>query len=290
MVAHVLENSPEVITFEYSNSHKALDVVGKGRSAGNVISVADGTVEMSVNTVLGTDLNSSGTASYGNFVKIRHANGMKTLYAHMKYGSVKVKAGDSVSKGQIIGSMGATGKAYGVHLHFEVRKADETRENPEDYLFGTKEIVPVVKKEEVNITETKTTDNSLEVEKQENNMETNARKEETVSTETTDREDTAKEETTEKKSISQSETLNEKSTNSQDNSNQVKSSVSKNYLANFEYDYYSIVDALKQINVDSSYTNRSKLAIANGIVNYQGTAEQNLQLLSLLQHGKLINV
>lgn len=50
----------------------------------------------------------------------------------------------------------------------------------------------------------------------------------------------------------------------------------------------SIVDALKSIGVDSSMTNRKKIAAANGISNYTGTAEQNSKMLNLLKKGKLI--
>ena len=49
----------------------------------------------------------------------------------------------------------------------------------------------------------------------------------------------------------------------------------------------SIVDALKAIGVDSSKSNRTKIAKANGISNYTGTATQNTQLLNLLKQGKL---
>ena len=49
----------------------------------------------------------------------------------------------------------------------------------------------------------------------------------------------------------------------------------------------SIVDALRAINVDSSYVNRQKIAQANGISNYTGTAAQNTQMLNLLKQGKL---
>ena len=66
--------------------------------------------------------------------------------------------------------------------------------------------------------------------------------------------------------------------------------VSNIYLANLSYDGDSIVDALSLIGVDSSYSNRSKLAKANGITNYSGTAEQNLKLLNLLKKGELISI
>ena len=52
--------------------------------------------------------------------------------------------------------------------------------------------------------------------------------------------------------------------------------------------YSSIVDALQSIGVDSSKSNRSKIAAANGISNYDGSAEQNIALLKLLKQGKLI--
>ncbi|MBP5380094.1 MAG: glucosaminidase domain-containing protein [Ruminococcus sp.] len=53
--------------------------------------------------------------------------------------------------------------------------------------------------------------------------------------------------------------------------------------------YTSIVDALNSIGVDSSYAYRKKIAEANGITNYSGTAAQNTKLLNLLKQGKLIN-
>ena len=62
----------------------------------------------------------------------------------------------------------------------------------------------------------------------------------------------------------------------------------KKYLSNPNYKGSSLVDALKQIGVDSSYSYRSKLAKANGVKNYTGTAEQNKKMLDLLKKGKLI--
>lgn len=50
----------------------------------------------------------------------------------------------------------------------------------------------------------------------------------------------------------------------------------------------SIVDGLKSINVDSSVGHRKKIAIANGIIDYSGTAQQNTMLLDLARQGKLI--
>ena len=58
---------------------------------------------------------------YGSYVVIAHDNGIQTLYAHMS--KVVAQAGDQVSQGDLIGYIGATGKATGPHLHFEVRGA-----------------------------------------------------------------------------------------------------------------------------------------------------------------------
>lgn len=58
---------------------------------------------------------------YGNYVVIQHPNGTQTLYAHML--TVSVSQGTTVTQGQMIGSVGRTGKSTGNHLHFEVRGA-----------------------------------------------------------------------------------------------------------------------------------------------------------------------
>lgn len=54
-----------------------------------------------------------------------------------------------------------------------------------------------------------------------------------------------------------------------------------------DYNGVSIVDALKQINVDSSITNRKKIALKNGFINYNGTETENIRLLNLLKNGSL---
>ena len=58
---------------------------------------------------------------YGTYVVISHANGTQTLYAHMSKDNVSV--GQSVEQGQVIGTVGSTGKSTGPHVHFEVRGA-----------------------------------------------------------------------------------------------------------------------------------------------------------------------
>ena len=65
------------------------------------------------------------------------------------------------------------------------------------------------------------------------------------------------------------------------------SSASTSYYSKYTGSSSSLVDALKAVEVDSSYNNRAKIAKANGISNYTGTASQNTKLLNLLKQGKL---
>lgn len=60
------------------------------------------------------------------------------------------------------------------------------------------------------------------------------------------------------------------------------------YLSNTSYTGVSIVDALNEIGIDSSYNYRTQLAEVNGINNYHGSAEQNTELLNKLKNGNLI--
>ena len=72
-------------------------------------------------------------SSYGNYVTIAHADGSRTLYAHMV--SRSVSAGQTVSQGQKIGGVGTTGSSTGNHLHFEVwlNSSKSSRVNPVAY-------------------------------------------------------------------------------------------------------------------------------------------------------------
>ncbi len=57
---------------------------------------------------------------YGKLVVINHSLGLETYYSHLS--SILVKAGDTISTGQVIGLGGRTGRATGTHLHFEIRE------------------------------------------------------------------------------------------------------------------------------------------------------------------------
>lgn len=57
------------------------------------------------------------SATYGNYLCISHPDGQETIYAHMQY--LYVRAGEVVQAGQSLGTVGQTGRATGVHLHFE---------------------------------------------------------------------------------------------------------------------------------------------------------------------------
>lgn len=60
------------------------------------------------------------STSYGNYIRIDHDNDFSTAYAHMNAFANGLEAGSKVSRGDIIGQVGNTGKSSGAHLHFEL--------------------------------------------------------------------------------------------------------------------------------------------------------------------------
>ncbi|MBF6057310.1 MULTISPECIES: M23 family metallopeptidase [Thiomicrorhabdus] len=74
-----------------------------------VLATADGVVQFA-------GYNKS--SGYGNLISIAHSNGFRSRYGHLK--SMDVKVGDYVSKGQVIGTVGSSGRSTGPHLHYEV--------------------------------------------------------------------------------------------------------------------------------------------------------------------------
>lgn len=94
------------ITQYYAWYHPAIDIANR---AGPVVAAAEG------GTVVYAGWDPSG---YGNRVDVAHNNGYLTRYAH--FSNIYVSSGQQVSRGQLIGQMGSTGRSTGVHLHLEI--------------------------------------------------------------------------------------------------------------------------------------------------------------------------
>ena len=69
---------------------------------------------------------------FGNHIKLDHGNGYTTLFAHLS--KIKVKHGQKVSRGEVIGLTGNTGRSTAPHLHYEIHHYGESK-NPLDYFF-----------------------------------------------------------------------------------------------------------------------------------------------------------
>jgi murein DD-endopeptidase MepM/ murein hydrolase activator NlpD len=67
----------------------------------------------------------------GNTIEINHGNGYVTTYSHLM--NIKTRKGSPVHKGDIIGSVGATGTTNGPHLHYTIIK-DGVPQDPETYI------------------------------------------------------------------------------------------------------------------------------------------------------------
>lgn len=76
---------------------------------------------------------SKSKTGYGNTIEIDHGYGYTTFYAHLK--EYKIKKGEKVKRGQVIGIVGNTGKSTAPHLHYEVRKNGRTV-NPIYHFFN----------------------------------------------------------------------------------------------------------------------------------------------------------
>ena len=126
----VVEGGYCEITQSYSTNHRGIDLVGKDYTVKNILAHSDGEVVELRTNCKGHEEG----GSYGNYIKVKHSDGYYTLYAHIAYGTIKVKKGSKVSKGDTLGRMGETGYAFGVHLHFEVRDKSDTRIDPTPYL------------------------------------------------------------------------------------------------------------------------------------------------------------
>jgi len=102
-----------------NRKHQGVDLAGKKGSP--IFSAGSGRVVYSGRKFSG----------YGKMVLIDHGKGVATLYSHLN--KRFVKSGQRVHKKQILGTMGKTGRATGVHLHFEIME-DKIPVNPEIYI------------------------------------------------------------------------------------------------------------------------------------------------------------
>lgn len=113
--------------------HNGMDFSAK--SGTPIYATGDGIVEKADGTVSG----------FGNHIEINHGYGYMTLYAHLsKY---KVRAGQKVKRGDIIGYVGSTGRSEAPHLHYEVHKNGKVV-NPLNFYYGSisaKEYVLITK-------------------------------------------------------------------------------------------------------------------------------------------------
>lgn len=89
--------------------HKGLDIAVPRKS--KVRATANGVVAFS-----------GSSPSYGRYIVIDHGNGTDTLYAHLY--KRKTKKGKRVSRGDVIGLAGQSGRATAPHIHYEIRKND----------------------------------------------------------------------------------------------------------------------------------------------------------------------
>ena len=101
--------------------HAGIDIDGFGNDGQPIIAADSGTV-----------ITASSNSGYGNYVIIDHG-GMKTVYAHMS--GLAVSSGQTVTQGQTVGYLGASGRATGTHCHFEVYVGD-SRVDPASYFSG----------------------------------------------------------------------------------------------------------------------------------------------------------
>ena len=97
--------------------HGAVDLAGK---IGNkIFATADG-------VIIVTDRQKA----IGNYIRIRHKYGYETIYGHLK--TILVEEGQQVQKGEVIGTMGTTGRTNGVHIHYAITQFGKAI-NPTDY-------------------------------------------------------------------------------------------------------------------------------------------------------------
>lgn len=101
------------VIFGKKEHHSGIDLVAVAENGG---AVSDYAVAFDSGEVIEAGYNSRS----GYYCKIKHDETLVTLYCHFKKGTLRVKKGDKVAKGEILGYMGSTGRSTGAHLHFGI--------------------------------------------------------------------------------------------------------------------------------------------------------------------------
>lgn len=137
---HVLASKAEYCTADYGtrepsySTHHGMDFINDAGHACDVIAVADGEVVYVQEGVPGYD---DEVYTAGNYVRIKHESGVYSRYLHLVNGSIKVKVGQKVKAGAVLGTEGNTGYSMGTHLHFDINDGNGYVD-PLPYLLGEK--------------------------------------------------------------------------------------------------------------------------------------------------------
>lgn len=267
MDCRVLKKQKCKVTQYYSNKHQGIDIVGENSTLDYIVAHSDGKI-VTIQDGVGNMKGSIGNISYGNYVKIEHENGYYTLYAHMQNG-INLKMNQLIKQGQILGYMSDSGNAYGKHLHFEVLK-DNERINAYEYL--NKDLP-----NQISYKQKYSIGDIVEI----NGVYISSTSKEKLRPLITRGTITKIIENTPNPYLLDNGNIGWV------NDNTIISKDNIKYLSNKSYKGKSIVDALNEISINSSYQYRKELAKINNINNYTGTQQQNIQLLNLLKQGKL---
>ena len=153
---------------------------------------------------------------------------IKKAFLHYHLNSYRVRAGQSVKSGTLLGYTGKTGKATGVHLHLGIRDLTRLNDNQIKHMtWALLQSCAYIDPEKLYYTAPSAS------------------------------------------------------------TSKPTQTGSASYYPKYTGKSVSLVDALKSLRIDSSFANRKKIAVKNGIKAYVGTAKQNTQMLNLLKQGRL---
>lgn len=153
---------------------------------------------------------------------------IKKAFLHYHLNSYRVRAGQSVKSGTLLGYTGKTGKATGIHLHLGIRDLTRLNDNQIKHMtWALLQSCAYIDPEKLYYTAPSAS------------------------------------------------------------TSKPTQTGSASYYPKYTGKSASLVDALKSLKIDSSFSNRKKIAVKNGIKSYLGTAKQNTQMLTLLKQGRL---